>query len=91
MNKHPSAQKRHRQSIKRHARNQAIRSRVRTFVKRVRESIDVRNASEASEQLQSAARAIDKAVTKGVLHRNTASRKISRLTRAVRTLLAPSS
>jgi small subunit ribosomal protein S20 len=91
MNKHPSAQKRHRQSIKRHARNQAIRSRVRTIVKRVRESIDARNPTDASEQLRSAARAIDKAVTKGVLHRNTASRKISRLTRAVRTLLAPSS
>ncbi len=91
MNKHPSAQKRHRQSVTRHARNQAIRSRVRTFVKRVRESIDARNVDEASDRLQSATRAIDKAVTKGVLHRNTASRKISRLTLAVRTLTAPSS
>ncbi len=90
MNKHPSAQKRHRQSIKRHARNQAIRSRVRTFVKRVRESVDARNATEASERLKSATRAIDKAVTKGVLHRNTASRKISRLTLAVRSLAASS-
>ena len=90
MNKHPSAQKRHRQSIKRQARNQAIRSRVRTFVKRVRESVDARNTPEATERLKSAARAIDKAVTKGVLHRNTASRKISRLTRAVRSLAASS-
>jgi len=86
MNKHPSAQKRHRQSVKRHARNQAIRSRVRTFVKRVRESIDARNLDEAADRLRSATRAIDKAVTKGVLHRNTASRKISRLTRAIRSL-----
>jgi small subunit ribosomal protein S20 len=86
MNKHPSAQKRHRQSVKRHARNQAIRSRVRTFVKRVRESLDAKNLEEAATRLQSATRAIDKAVTKGVLHRNTASRKISRLTRAVRSL-----
>jgi small subunit ribosomal protein S20 len=90
MNKHPSAQKRHRQSIKRQARNQAIRSRVRTFVKRVRESVAARNATEASECLKSATRAIDKAVTKGVLHRNTASRKISRLTLAVRSLAASS-
>jgi small subunit ribosomal protein S20 len=90
MNKHPSAQKRHRQSIKRQARNQAIRSRVRTFVKRVRESVDARNAAEASERLKGATRAIDKAVTKGVLHRNTAARKISRLTRAVRSLAASS-
>jgi small subunit ribosomal protein S20 len=88
MNKHPSAQKRHRQSLKRHDRNQAVRSRVRTFVKRVRESIETRDLSEATVRLQSAARAIDKAVTKGVLHRNTAARKISRLTRAVRKLTA---
>jgi small subunit ribosomal protein S20 len=86
MNKHPSAQKRHRQSLKRHARNQAIRSRVRTFVKRVRESIDARDAGSAAELLRGATRALDKAVTKGVLHRNTAARKISRLTRAVRKL-----
>ena len=91
MNKHPSAQKRHRQSLKRQARNQAIRSRVRTFVKRVRESVDARNAAQANERLKSATRAIDKAVTKGVLHRNTASRKISRLTHAVRSLAASSS
>jgi small subunit ribosomal protein S20 len=90
MNKHPSAQKRHRQSLTRQARNQAIRSRVRTFVKRVRESIEARNAEEAQSRLQSATRAIDKAVTKGVLHRNTASRKISRLTHAVRTIAASS-
>ena len=91
MNKHPSAQKRHRQSVKRQTRNQAIRSRVRTFVKRVRESIDAKNADEATVRLQSATRAIDKAVTKGVLHRNTASRKISRLTRAVRSLASSAS
>jgi small subunit ribosomal protein S20 len=90
MNKHPSAQKRHRQSVKRQERNHAIRSRVRTFVKRVRESIDAKNVDEASTRLRSAARAIDKAVTKGVLHRNTASRKISRLTQAVRTLASHS-
>jgi small subunit ribosomal protein S20 len=89
MNKHPSAQKRHRQSLKRHDRNQAMRSRVRTFVKRVRESVEARNLSEVSVHLASAVRTIDKAVTKGVLHRNTAARKISRLTRAVRKLTAP--
>jgi small subunit ribosomal protein S20 len=84
VNKHPSAQKRHRQSVKRRARNQAIRSRVRTMVRKVRESIDGNNVEEATKQLRVAARAIDKAATKGVLHRNTAARKISRLTLAVR-------
>lgn len=86
VNKHPSAQKRHRQSIKRQARNTAIRSRVRTYVRKLREAITAGNATEASERLLSATRAINKAATKGVLHRNTASRKISRLTLAVRKL-----
>lgn len=88
MNKHPSAQKRHRQSVKRQARNTAIRSRVRTHVRRLRESIAAGNATEAAERLRTATRAISKAATKGVLHRNTASRKISRLTLAVRKLSA---
>lgn len=88
MNKHPSAQKRHRQSVKRQARNTAIRSRVRTSVRRLREAIAAGNATEAAERLASATRVINKAATKGVLHRNTASRKISRLTLAVRKLKA---
>jgi small subunit ribosomal protein S20 len=86
MAKHPSAEKRHRQSVKRQARNQAIRSRVRTVVRRVRESIEARNATEARAHLQTATRTIDKAVTKGVIHHNTAARKISRLTHAVQKL-----
>ena len=86
VNKHPSAQKRHRQSVKRQTRNTAIRSRVRTYVRRLREAIAAGNTSEAAERLLSATRAINKAATKGVLHRNTASRKISRLTLAVRKL-----
>jgi small subunit ribosomal protein S20 len=89
MRKHPSAAKRHRQSLTRHDRNQAIRSRVRTSVRHVREALESQNAGDAQERLQQATRAIDKAVTKGVLHRNTASRKISRLTRALRQLTAP--
>ena len=90
MIKHPSAQKRHRQSLKRRDRNQAVRSRIRTFVRHVRESIEASDVGEATERLRRATRAIDKAVTKGVLHRNTASRKISRLTRALRALAASS-
>ena len=72
--------------MKRQARNTAIRSRVRTYVRRLREAIASGNVSEATDRLQSATRAINKAATKGVLHRNTASRKISRLTLAVRKL-----
>jgi small subunit ribosomal protein S20 len=88
VNKHPSAQKRHRQSVTRQARNIAIRSRVRTSVRRLREAIAAGNTTEASERLLSAIRVINKAATKGVLHRNTASRKVSRLTLAVRKLSA---
>lgn len=88
MANHPSAVKRHRQSLKRHTRNQAIRSRVRTFVKHVREALEAGNAAEAKDRLGAATRALDKAVSKGVLHRNTAARKVSRMTRAVRKLSA---
>jgi small subunit ribosomal protein S20 len=89
MAKHPSAAKRHRQSVTKQARNQAIRSRVRTSVRHVREALATRNAAEAETRLKQASRTIDKAVTKGVLHRNTASRKISRLAQALRQLTAP--
>jgi small subunit ribosomal protein S20 len=86
--KHPSAQKRHRQSLKRNARNRGVRSRLRTFVRRVREAVEAKQVDAATTELKVATRAIDKAVTKGVLHRNTAARKISRLTQAVRKLAA---
>jgi small subunit ribosomal protein S20 len=89
MAKHPSAAKRHRQSVTKHTRNQSILSRVRTTVRYVREALSTQNATEAEARLKQATRTIDKAVTKGVLHRNTASRKISRLARALRQLTAP--
>jgi small subunit ribosomal protein S20 len=80
---HSSALKRHRQSEKRRVRNQAIKTRLRHLVRDVRTALGERNAEAAAERLSRAARALDKAVTKGVLHRNSASRKIARLARAV--------
>jgi small subunit ribosomal protein S20 len=80
---HLSALKRHRQSEKRRVRNQAIKTRLRHLVRDVRTALSERNAQAAVERLGRAARALDKAVTKGVLHRNSASRKIARLSRAV--------
>lgn len=77
---HKSAEKRHRQSEKRRATNHAIRSRLRTLVKRVLTAIDRKDAEAAQAELQVAARALDKAVIKGALHRNNASRRLSRLT-----------
>lgn len=82
MANHASALKRHRQSEKRRLRNQAVKSRLRSLVRDVREAVSS-NDQAASDKLAKACRAIDKAATKGVLHRNTASRKIARLSRAV--------
>jgi small subunit ribosomal protein S20 len=77
---HKSAEKRHRQNEKRRARNNALRSRLRTLVKRVEAALERKNVADAEGELRVAARELDKAVTKGVLHRNSASRRLSRLT-----------
>lgn len=79
----PSAIKRMRQSEAARLRNAAIRSRVRTEIKKVRKALDENNLEIAEQQLRVATKYIDKAATKGVLKANTASRKIGRLTRAV--------
>lgn len=75
-----SAMKRMRQSEARRIRNRTVRSRVRTTVKvaRASEGTGVRAA------VLDAIRALDKAVTKGVIHRNTAARKKSALARRLR-------
>lgn len=78
-----SAEKRVRQSEKARKRNAAIRSTVRTAVKKVRKALEQNDTAAASELLRLATRTIDKAHTKGVLKANTARRKISRLARAV--------
>jgi small subunit ribosomal protein S20 len=80
---HPSALKRHRQSVRRHARNQIIKTRVRNLVRAVRDAIRTGNGSAARSEFARASRALDKAVVKGVFHRNTASRRIARLAKAV--------
>jgi small subunit ribosomal protein S20 len=89
---HPSALKRHRQALKRTERNKALRTRVRHIVRALRRAVEQRDTTAASETLGHARRELDKAVTKGILHRNNAARKISRLTRAVHQLTnAPTS
>lgn len=64
-------------------RNKAIRSGVKTAVKKVRVAIEANDKSAASAALQSATSVIDKATKKGVYHKNTASRKVARLAQAV--------
>jgi len=65
------------------ARNKAIKSRVKTAVKRVKTAIDANDKTAASTALTNAVKEIDKAAKKGVFHKKTASRKVSRLTIAV--------
>ena len=78
----PSVEKRNRQSIKRRARNQTVRTQIKGAVKAVRASIEGKDAGKTTEALREAMRVIGKARSKGVLHPRTAARKISRLARA---------
>lgn len=64
-------------------RNKAIKSGVKTSIKKVYAAIDAKDADAAKVALRDATVAIDKAATKGVYHKNNASRKVSRLTKAV--------
>lgn len=78
---HPSAQKRHRQSLKRQARNRAIKTRVRTAAKQALDAIQGTDKQAAEQALRNATKVLYKAASKGTIKRNTASRKVSRLSR----------
>ena len=82
----PSSKKRARQAARRTEINKARRSRMRTFVRKVEEAIASGDAAAAAEALRVAQPEIMRSVSKGVLHRNTASRKISRLAGRVNAL-----
>ena len=78
MANNPSAEKRNKQMIKRRARNRAALSALRTAIKKARAAIDGK-AENASDLKKAAISTIDKAVTKGVLKKETGSRYASRL------------
>lgn len=86
MANHKSAAKRNKQNAVRNARNNHIRSTMRTLVKNVREAVASGDQAAAQNALEKAVPYIDKTATKGVIHKATASRKISRLTKLVNTL-----
>lgn len=86
MANHASAKKRIRQTAKRTARNRHIRATLRTYVKRVRMAIAAADKPAAEAALKTAVKKIDGAVSKGVFHRKTGSRYISRLSRQVAAL-----
>lgn len=86
MANHKSAAKRNRQNALRNARNTHIRSTMRTLVKKVREAVAAEDLEAAQNALAQAIPFIDKTAAKGVIHKATASRKISRLAKLVNTL-----
>lgn len=84
----PQSQKRARQTERRTAVNKARRSRIRTFIRKVEEAIASGNATAAADALRAAQPELMRGVTKGVVHKNTASRKMSRLAARVKALSA---
>ena len=82
----PQAKKRARQNEARFAVNKARRSRIRTYLRKVEEAIASGNKDDALAALRAAQPELMRGVTKGVFHKNTASRKVSRLTARVKAL-----
>jgi small subunit ribosomal protein S20 len=84
---HQSAEKRARQNEKRRVRNKAVKTRIKHVTKEVRLSSGESSKEEALAKLKAAQSIIDKALKKGVIHKKTAARKISRLSRLVNTIV----
>jgi len=82
----PGAKKRVRQAAFRTAVNKTRRSRMRTFIRKVEEAIASGDVAQARDALRQAQPEIMRSVTKGIVHKNTASRKISRLNARVKSL-----
>lgn len=83
---HKSTIRRVRQAERRHERNRGTINTVKTLIKKVQSAVVGKKTDEAKAGLLEATSAIGKAVSKGVLHRNTASRRISRLALRVNAL-----
>ncbi len=83
-----SAEKRVRQNVKRELRNRRTKSMLKTSIRRFEESLQSGDMEEAKVTLNTAVRQIDRAATRGVVHKNTAARKKSRLSRIFNQSLA---
>lgn len=81
-----SAKKRVIVAQKKADRNKAIKSKVKTYVKKVTAAIEAQDKDAAAAALKAAVSEINKAGSKGVYHKNTCARKVSRLTKAVNAL-----
>ncbi len=82
----PQSKKRARQNERRFAVNKARRSRIRTFLRKVEEAIASGDKTAAAEALRAAQPELMRGVSKGVFHKNTAARKMSRLSARVKAL-----
>lgn len=83
MANHVSAEKRTRQDQKRNLRNKSYKSNINTTIKKIFAALDEGNNDTAQLHFKQAVAKIDSAVNKGIMHRNTASRRIARLTKRV--------
>lgn len=86
MANHASAKTRIRRNDRRAVINGARRSRIRTFIKKVELALTSGNAKEAEDALKAAQPEIQRGVSKGIWHKNTAGRKISRLSARIKAL-----
>lgn len=84
----PQSKKRARQTVRRTAVNKARRSRIRTFLRNVEEAIASGDQDSAVAALRAAQPELMRGVSKGILHKNTAARKMSRLSSRVKALTA---
>jgi small subunit ribosomal protein S20 len=82
----PQSKKRARQNERRYAVNKARRSRIRTYLRKVEEAIASGDKDAATTALRAAQPELMRGVTKGVYHKNTASRKVSRLSSRVKSI-----
>ncbi|MEJ2727985.1 MAG: 30S ribosomal protein S20 [Deltaproteobacteria bacterium] len=87
MANHKSAEKRARQNEKRRVRNKAMKTRIKHLTKEVRLASGEASKKEALDKLKAAQSIVDKALKKGVIHKKTAARKISRLSRLVNSIV----
>ena len=88
MANHKSALKRARQNTVRRLRNKSVRTRVKSVVKDVREAVADNLQDKVAQELNLAQSVLDKAAKKGTIHKKTASRKISRLSKLVNSISA---
>ena len=86
MANHKSAIKRARQSEERRVRNRSCKTRIKNVIRGLDEALTAKASEKSAEELKKAVSVIGVAAARGVIHKNTAARKISRLTRRVNAL-----